>query len=81
MIQKIRQYGADAGRNVADIGIEGRIMYGHGAADGWVEEAVKWKNLGATHISLNTMKSDMSNPSAHIAAIGRFKEAIAGVNL
>jgi len=81
MIQKIRQYGADAGRNIADIGIEGRIMHGHGAADGWVEEAVKWKNLGATHICLNTMKSDLPNPSAHIAAIQRFKEAIAGVDL
>ena len=81
MIQKIRKYGATAGRNVADIGIEGRIMYGHGAEDRWIEEAVKWKNLGATHISLNTMKSDLANPSAHIAAIRRFKEAIAGVDL
>ena len=81
VIQKIRKYGANAGRNVADIGIEGRIMYGHGAADRWIEEAVKWKNLGATHISLNTMKSDLANPSAHIAAIRRFKEAIAGVDL
>ncbi len=81
MIQKIRQYGANAGRNVADIGIEGRVVYGKGVADEWVEEAVKWKNLGATHISLNTMKSDLPNPSAHIAAIQRFKETIAGVVL
>ena len=81
MIQKIRQYSGEAGRDPAAVGVEGRIMYGNGVADQWLEEANKWKDLGATHISINTMKSNLPGPSAHIAAIRRFKEAMAGIEL
>ncbi len=81
MIQKIRQYSSEAGRDQTAIGIEGRIMYGNGVADQWVEEANTWRDLGATHISLSTMKSNLPYPSAHIEAIRRFREIMVGVEL
>jgi probable F420-dependent oxidoreductase len=74
-IEKIRLYTREAGRNPDDIGIEGRIGFGQGSPDSWLRELQAWKELGATHVSLNTMRAGLSSPSAHIAAIQRFQAA------
>jgi hypothetical protein len=46
-----------------------------------IEECLKeisaWKNLGATHLSINTMKAGFATPAAHIEAIRRFQQATA----
>jgi probable F420-dependent oxidoreductase len=76
-IEKIRLYTREAGRNPEDIGIEGRIGFGQGSLDSWLRELQAWKDLGATHVSLNTMRAGLSSPSAHIAAIQRFQGATA----
>ncbi len=76
-IEKIRLYTREAGRNRDDIGIEGRIGFGQGSPDSWLRELQAWKDLGATHVSLNTMRAGLSSPSAHIAAIQRFQAATA----
>ena len=36
-----------------------------------------WEKLGASHLSLNTMKAGLKTPADHIDAIRRFKEATA----
>ena len=77
MIEKIRQYAKEAGRDPGAIGIEGRIPYGEGSPQSWLNELAGWKKLGATHVSLNTMKSRLNSPAAHIDALRRFKEATA----
>jgi hypothetical protein len=76
-IEKIRGYTQEAGRNPQGIGIEGRIAYGQGSPEGWLKDLAAWKNLGATHVSFNTMKAGLKSPSAHIDAIRRFSEASA----
>jgi probable F420-dependent oxidoreductase len=77
VIEKIRLYTREAGRNPDDIGIEGRIGFGQGSPDSWLRELQAWKDLDATHVSLNTMRAGLSSPSAHIAAIQRFQAATA----
>jgi probable F420-dependent oxidoreductase len=76
-IDKIHSYARDAGRNPNDIGIEGRLSYGQGSTDAWLRDLQAWKDLGATHVSLNTMKAGLASPAAHIEAIRRFREATA----
>jgi probable F420-dependent oxidoreductase len=76
-IDKIRGYAREAGRNPNDIGIEGRIGYGQGSMDAWLRDLQAWKDLGATHVSLNTMRAGLSSPAAHIEALRRFREATA----
>jgi probable F420-dependent oxidoreductase len=72
MIEKIRAYSKDAGRESDAIGIEGRISYGQGSTEAWQKELEAWQDLGATHVSFNTMKAGLNSPSAHIEAIRRF---------
>jgi probable F420-dependent oxidoreductase len=74
-IEKIRAYAKEAGRDPDQIGIEGRMHYDKGSAETWVKELEAWKKLGATHVTLNTMKAGLTSPAAHIEAIRRFQKA------
>jgi probable F420-dependent oxidoreductase len=76
-IEKIRAYAKETGRDPDQIGIEGRMHYDKGSAETWVKELEAWKKLGATHVSLNTMKAGLTSPAAHIEAIRRFQKATA----
>ncbi|MBM4299447.1 MAG: LLM class F420-dependent oxidoreductase, partial [Deltaproteobacteria bacterium] len=62
-IEKVRGYARAAGRDPAQIGIEGRINFGQGSVESWLKELEAWKKLGATHVSVNTMKSGLANPT------------------
>ena len=77
MIAAIHGHARAAGRDPTSIGIEGRIALGQGSPESWLQEIQAWKELGATHLSLNTMNAGLDNPAAHIEAIRRFKEATA----
>lgn len=76
-IEKIRTCARSAGRNPAAIGIEGRMSPANRPAEEWLAEISAWKNLGASHLCINTMKSGFTTPTAHIEAIRRFQQATA----
>ena len=69
-------YAREAGRGPAAIGIEASVAIANRTPDQWVEVAETWHSLGATHLLVNTMKSGLASPQAHIDAIQRFKEAV-----
>lgn len=77
MIERLHTYAREARRDPSAIGLEGRVGFADGSATKWRSEISLWKELGATHISLNTMKAGLSGPSDHIEAIRRFREATA----
>jgi probable F420-dependent oxidoreductase len=74
-IEKIATYARDAGRDPKTIGIEGRMTISAASAETWQEQIEAWKELGATHLSVNTMNAGFSNPAAHLDAIRNFSEA------
>jgi probable F420-dependent oxidoreductase len=80
LIDRVHAYAREAGRDPQAIGIEGRIALGQAGLDQkaqqtWLQQMEAWKALGATHVSLNTMKAGLATPQAHIEAIRRFHEA------
>ena len=74
----MRQIAVNAGRNPADIGIEGRVGIASDSQDSWGKLAEDWANVGATHLSVNTMRAGLKGPDQHIEAIRRFKETVSG---
>jgi alkanesulfonate monooxygenase SsuD/methylene tetrahydromethanopterin reductase-like flavin-dependent oxidoreductase (luciferase family) len=76
-IEKIRSCAREAGRDPALIGIEGRMFAANRPTEEWVNEITAWKSLGATHLSINTMKAGFATPAAHIEGIRRFQSATA----
>jgi probable F420-dependent oxidoreductase len=75
-IDKIGSYAREAGRDPKSIGIESRVTIGQKSPEEWKKEIEAWKNLGATHLAVNTMKAGSPTPTAHIEAIRRFKAVI-----
>jgi len=77
-VERLRNYIREAGRDPGSVGIEARMNAREGDLDEWVRQTEGWRDLGATHISINTMGAGFKSPGDHTEAIRRYKEAIAG---
>ena len=77
-IHEMREHAVKAGRDPKAIGIEGRISYANDKQEDWEKIAAAWDEVGATHLSVNTMKAGLKGPDQHIEAIKRFKETVSG---
>ncbi len=77
-VERLRTYIQEAGRDSAAFGIEARVNYSAGGPDEWKRQVDAWRDLGATHISVNTMTAGLASPAEHITALRRFKESVAG---
>ena len=77
-VERLRRYIREAGRDPDSVGIEARMNAADGDLDEWVRQTKGWRELGATHISINTMGAGFKSPDEHIEAIRRYKEAVAG---
>ncbi len=75
-IDRLHGYIRDAGRKPADVGIEGRVGIANSTPDDWAKGVQDWRDLGATHLGVNTMGAGLTSPREHIDAIRRFKEAV-----
>jgi probable F420-dependent oxidoreductase len=76
MLAQLRDATRDAGRDPDAIGIEARVSIGGKNPDDWAREVEGWRAIGATHLTVNTMKAGLHSPQEHIDAIRRFKEAV-----
>ena len=50
MVDRVRGYARDAGRDPDEIGVDGRLTL-QGTPDDWARELAGWRDLGATHTS------------------------------
>jgi probable F420-dependent oxidoreductase len=78
-IEQLHQYAREAGREPGSIGIESWVNIRGKSPESWADEVSRWRELGATHISVNTMNAGMSSLDDHIHALEGFKEAVAGI--
>jgi probable F420-dependent oxidoreductase len=76
-IDRLRTWVEEAGRDPATIGIEQRIDISSGTPDDWHAAAEEWRALGATHLSVTTMRGGLAGPDAHIERVRRAFEALA----
>lgn len=75
-LERLTRYLEEAARSLADFGLEIRLGYGDGDPGAWRRQGEAWKALGATHISLNTMRAGFSTPEEHLTAMRRFAETM-----
>lgn len=78
MIAKLRDYTRQAGRDPDKMGIEARISLREPDPQAWRQQYEAWRDIGATHISINTMGMGLASPDAHIEMIGRFHAEVPG---
>jgi probable F420-dependent oxidoreductase len=65
----VHEAALEAGRDVATIGMEGRIRLGVEGSPSMDEQVAAWREAGATHLSINTMGAGFATVDDHIAAL------------
>jgi len=76
LYDKLLQYLEDEGRDRASFGIEPRLNINLIAQEGWNNFIQGWDELGATHLTVNTMGCGFETVAAHIQALRSFAETI-----
>ncbi len=70
-IERLHALTIAAGRPLEAVGIEARLSVRDVAEDEWHAYAAAWRDLGATHLGINTMGAGLQTPAEHIAALRR----------
>ena len=71
MLERVRAYAREAGRDPAQIGFEPRLSLAQVPEAEWADFAAGWQELGATHLCVNTMGLGLASPDDHITALRR----------
>jgi probable F420-dependent oxidoreductase len=64
----VEQAAAEAGRDPARIGMEGRVSW-RGSPEQIAEHTATWRDAGATHVSVNTMGAGLRTVDEHLGAL------------
>jgi probable F420-dependent oxidoreductase len=72
----IAEGAAQAGRDPAVLGMEARVTWGPGGADAIVAQAEQWREAGASHVSVSTMRAGLTGIDGHLDALSRAAEAL-----
>ncbi|HWX96254.1 MAG TPA: LLM class F420-dependent oxidoreductase [Solirubrobacteraceae bacterium] len=72
----IAEAAAAAGRDPAAIGMEARVSWREGGVEDLIASAGRWRDAGATHLSVDTMGSGLSALDAHLDALSRAADAL-----
>ena len=75
-LQKLRDYASAEGRDPSGIGVEGRVNIANKNESEWEQAYTDWKQMGASHLAVNTMGAGLTTPQEHIRQIVRFKQVI-----
>jgi probable F420-dependent oxidoreductase len=69
MLDRVRAYARDAGRDPAEIGFEPRLSLAQVPEGERADFAAGWRELGATHLCVATMGLGLETADDHIAAL------------
>ena len=75
-LSRLAEYAREAGRDPASIQMEARINLRDGDPEFLQQQWQAWQGMGATHISIDTMRAGLASPEDHINAIQQFKEVV-----
>ncbi len=75
-LETIAEGAREVGRDPSAIGFEGRVEYAGGDLDRIALHAGRWREAGASHLSVNTMAAGCAGVDDHIAALVAVAEAL-----
>jgi len=75
-VDKLRGFLSQHGRDAANFPIEPQAQIRGGNPERWVGHAQRWRELGATAISIATMAAGLGDIDAHISAVAAYRDAV-----
>ena len=76
LIARMHAAARAAGRDPANIGIEGFVSHAGESPDQWARRVEAYCAVGATHLSFNTLWVGLRGVDAHIDALRGFREVV-----
>lgn len=76
MAAALREHLERFGRNPADFGIDVRINLSRQPESEWAQYIQMWRDLGATHVGVNTMGASFTSLQEHLDALRYFQRVI-----
>lgn len=77
-VDAVHRGAVSIGRDPREIEIEGRVDVGDGNLERIAMECKAWQEIGASRISLNTMRAGLPDIAAHVNALERALDVIRG---
>ena len=75
-LELVAEGAVDAGRDPADIAMEGRVSWGDGDLARIADHAGRWRAAGATHLAIDTMRAGLATLDDHLSALTAAAEAL-----
>jgi len=72
----VEQAARDAGRDPSTLGMEGRVSWSDAGAEKLVHQVGRWRDAGATHVSINTMNAGLGSVGGHLEALATTARAL-----
>jgi probable F420-dependent oxidoreductase len=72
----VEQAALDAGRDPSTIGMEGRVTWTDDGVEKVVDHVGRWRDAGATHVSINTMNAGLGSLDGHLDALAATADAL-----
>jgi hypothetical protein len=76
LVARVHQYARDAGRDPAQLPLEGRIRLAGQGPDGWAKQVNAWTALGATSLIAEPRGAGLKFPDGHLDVLRRFHETV-----
>ena len=70
-----------AGRDPASLGMEGRVSWTDAGVEKLVDQVGRWRDAGATHVSINTMNAGLGPVDRHLEVLATTAGALAPFGL
>lgn len=72
----VEQAARDAGQDPSALGMEGRVSWTEAGVGKVVDHVGRWRDAGATHVSINTMNAGLGSLDGHLEALATTAEAL-----
>jgi probable F420-dependent oxidoreductase len=72
----VERAAAEAGRDPSALGMEGRVSWREGGLPTLTEHVRRWREAGASHVSVNTMGAGLASVDDHLAVLSVAAEAL-----
>ena len=76
LVDRVHQYAREAGRDPAQLPLEGRVRIGGQGAEQWATQVEAWRALGATHLIAEARGAKLSFPDGHLDVLRRFRATV-----
>ncbi len=74
--EKVHNYMAEYGRDPSELGLDGRMGTAGSPPDAWGERVAAWREMGASHLSIENRRAGLKTAGDHIEMMRRFKDAV-----